>query len=145
MSQQPVTFPCPEPHESGPHPSLLISIRIVLILSSILRLGLHSVSFPTSFPANILYAFILSPPSVTGTAHHILFDLIALIIFDAAPYCAVSFSLLLIAYYLAPVAFSAPCFLTPLAYGFPLMWETDFYTNTKQEARLYLRYIIVEF
>ena len=62
MSQQPVTFPCPEPHESGPHPSLLISIRIVLILSSILRLGLHSVSFPTSFPANILYAFILSPP-----------------------------------------------------------------------------------
>jgi hypothetical protein len=38
-----------------------ISLRSILILSTHIRLGLHSVLFPSGFPTNILYAFLFSP------------------------------------------------------------------------------------
>jgi hypothetical protein len=31
---------------------------------------------------------------------------------------------------------SAPCSQTPSIYVLPLMWETKFYTNTKQQVKL---------
>jgi hypothetical protein len=44
-------------------PSHTISLRSILILSTHLHLGLPSGLFPSGFPANILYAFLLSPHS----------------------------------------------------------------------------------
>jgi hypothetical protein len=41
-----------------PHPT---SLRSILILSTHLRLGLPSGLFPSGFPINIVYAFLLSP------------------------------------------------------------------------------------
>jgi hypothetical protein len=45
---------------TSPHPT---SPRSILILSTFLRLGLHSGLFPSGFPTNNLYAFIYSPHS----------------------------------------------------------------------------------
>jgi hypothetical protein len=61
-------------------PSHPISLRSILILSTHLRLGLHSGLFPSSFLTNILYAFIFSPIRATCHAHIILLGLIILII-----------------------------------------------------------------
>jgi hypothetical protein len=44
-------------HSVTSHP---ISLRYILILSSRLRLGLHSCLFPSGFPTNILYALPFS-------------------------------------------------------------------------------------
>ena len=74
-SQQPATWPCPEPDWSSPclHPS---SRRSILILSSFLRLGLPSGLIPTGFPTKALCAPLLSPIRATRPAHLILLDLI---------------------------------------------------------------------
>jgi hypothetical protein len=56
-SQEPSTGPYPEPDGSNsPHP---IPLRLILILSTHLRLGLPSCLFPSGFPTNILYAVML--------------------------------------------------------------------------------------
>jgi hypothetical protein len=73
-SQEPSTGPYPQPYQSHP-----ISLRSVIILSTHLRLGLHSGFFPSGFPINILYTFV-SLIRATCTAHLILLDLIILII-----------------------------------------------------------------
>jgi hypothetical protein len=55
-------------------------LRSILILSTYLRLGLPSGLFPSGFPTNILYAFLLSRIRATFPAHLILLDLIILMI-----------------------------------------------------------------
>jgi hypothetical protein len=62
-------------------PSHPISPRSILILFTHLRLDLPSGLFPSSFPTNTLYAFLVSPIHATCPAHLILIDLIILIMF----------------------------------------------------------------
>jgi hypothetical protein len=61
------------------HPTSPRSI-LILVLSTHLRLGLHSSLFPCGFPTNILYEFLFFPIRATFPAHLILLDLIILII-----------------------------------------------------------------
>jgi hypothetical protein len=75
-SQESSTGPYSEPAQCNPyHP---ISLRFILILSTHLRLGLHSGLFPSGFPTSILYAFLFSTIHATCPAHVILLDLIIL-------------------------------------------------------------------
>jgi hypothetical protein len=67
-SQEHSTGPYPEPYQSNPyHPTHL-------------RLGLTSGLFPSGFPTNTLYGFLLSPICAACPVHLILLDLIILII-----------------------------------------------------------------
>jgi hypothetical protein len=81
-SQEPSTGPYPEPGRSSPyHRILSLVLRSILISSTHLRLGLPSGLFPSGFPNNILYAFLVSPIRATCPAHLILLDLIILSMF----------------------------------------------------------------
>jgi hypothetical protein len=79
-SQEASTCSYPEPYHSSPLHPFLISLRAILILSTHLRLGLPSGLFPSGFPTNILYVFLLSPIRATFTAYLILLDSIILTI-----------------------------------------------------------------
>jgi len=58
-----------------------MSLNLILILSSHLRLGHPSGLFPSGFTTKILYAFLISPIRVTCPTHVIPLGLITLIIF----------------------------------------------------------------
>jgi hypothetical protein len=62
------------------NPDHSISVTSTAILSSHLCLRLPSYSFPPYFPTGTLCAFFFSPMRNTYPAHHILLDLIILII-----------------------------------------------------------------
>jgi hypothetical protein len=49
-----------------------ISLKSILIFSTHLRLGLPNGHFPTGFPTNIVYAYLLSPIRATCPAHFII-------------------------------------------------------------------------
>jgi hypothetical protein len=80
-----------------PTPSHPISLSSILILSTNLRLGLPRGLFPSGYPTNILYAFLVSPIRATCPAHHILLDLIRIYIIPnnififISRYCDISF------------------------------------------------------
>jgi hypothetical protein len=61
-------------------PSHPISLRSILILPSHLRLGLPTCLFPSGYPTQILYAFVISPMCATCPTPSILLELITLII-----------------------------------------------------------------
>jgi hypothetical protein len=63
------------------NPVYPISLWSILVLSNLLRLGLPSGLFPSGFPTNILYAFLVSIRAIFP-AHFILFNLIILYILD---------------------------------------------------------------
>jgi hypothetical protein len=65
-SQKLSTYPYPEPGQSRPYHRNPISIRPILILFTLLRLGLPNDLFPSSFPTNILYTFLFSPIHATS-------------------------------------------------------------------------------
>jgi len=60
-SQVSATCHYPEPARSSPYPPHPTSWRLILILSSNLRLGLPSGLFPSGFPTKTLYTPLLSP------------------------------------------------------------------------------------
>ena len=60
------------------HPTTWWSI---LKVSSLLRLGLPSILFPSGFPTKTLFTPLLSPKRATGPCHFILLDLITRKIF----------------------------------------------------------------
>jgi hypothetical protein len=66
---------------AGSHP---ISLRSILMLSSHLRLTLPNGLFPSGYPTEILYAFLIYLMRATRPANLILLDLITLITFGEA-------------------------------------------------------------
>jgi hypothetical protein len=80
-SQESSTGLYPESDRSTPyHP--ILSLRYILILYTHLRLGLPSGLFPSGFPTNILFAFLVFSIRATCPAHLIFLDLIILIMFE---------------------------------------------------------------
>jgi hypothetical protein len=62
-SQEPAIGPYPEP--DGTNPSLLISLRSILILPSHLLLGIPNIFFASGFPTKIFYEFHIYPMCAT--------------------------------------------------------------------------------
>jgi hypothetical protein len=75
-SQELSTCSYPEPDQSSPHPSIPPLQDRSSYYPPTYVLGL----FPSGFPTNNLYAFFFAPIRPTWPAHHILHDLIILII-----------------------------------------------------------------
>jgi hypothetical protein len=67
-SWRPVTGRYPKPHECGPRHSA-ICLKLLLILSSYLRLCPPSCIFPLDFPEQILQMIIFSPMHVKVLTH----------------------------------------------------------------------------
>jgi len=94
---------------------------------------------PSVFPTKILHVFLISPMWGRCTAHLILLDLITQVMFGEAYKLWLSsllFDLLQSTTFLqGPIFNSAPCFQTSSIHILPLMWETKFYTHTKQQVK----------
>jgi hypothetical protein len=75
----------------------------ILMLSTHLGLVLLSGLFPSGFPANNLYAFLVSPFHDTFPSHLILLDLVILIILDKK---SKLWSSILVSFLQPPITFS---------------------------------------
>ena len=135
LSQNPATFPYPEP-DRCPHFDFLKS-HINIILPS--TPGSSELSLSLRFPyQNPVY---LLPMRATWPTHLILLYFITRTIFGEE-YRSVSFSLC--SFLHSPVASSpltqifssTPNSQTTAAYVPPSMWATKFHTHTKQQAKL---------
>jgi hypothetical protein len=80
------SLPCSQEHSDAPYPEPIhttaFHLQSNLILSAHLRPGLPSVLFSSGFPINGLYALRFPPIRALCVAHHILIDIIILIIFS---------------------------------------------------------------
>ena len=75
-SQVPATCPYPEPARSSPYSPTSHFLKIILILSFHLCLGLPSGLFPSGFHKKTLYTPLPTPIRATCPAHLILLDFI---------------------------------------------------------------------
>jgi hypothetical protein len=140
LTQEPATHPSSEPNPV--HTPHSMSLRSISTLSFHLFLGLPNYMFPSGLPTKRLCAFHFSPTSATCLTNLILIDLIVLIHFgegykwwssslsSCLQLCMTS-SILVLHIFLS-VLFSNTLSLL----FFLLMWETKFYTHTKQYAKL---------
>jgi hypothetical protein len=140
-SQEPSTDPYPEPDQSRPYYPILSLFTSILILYTDLRLGLPSGLYPSGFPTNTLYAFLLSPILATCPAHIILLNLIILINLAKstsyeAPYYAVFSNLLPVHPSSVQIFSSTPSLQTPSVYVPLLISVTKYHTHTKPHAKL---------
>jgi len=70
-------------HLNPVHTVNLTSLRTILILFFHLFLGFPSGLFPTGFPTEILYAFLIYPMPATCPTHYILLNFITLMFGEA--------------------------------------------------------------
>ena len=122
-----------------PHPT---SWRSTLILSSLLRLVFQVVSFPQVYqpePCMRLFCLPYVPQAVPIISFFLVWSPEWYVVrswdHKALRYVVFSIPLLLRLSY-AQISFSAPYSRTPSAHVSPSIWETKFYTPTKQQAKL---------
>jgi hypothetical protein len=108
-----------------------MSPRSILILLIYLRLGLCSGLFPSGFPTNNLYAFLISSIRATCSVHLIFLYLIILIYLakstnHEAPHYAVFYTLSALHPSSVQIIFSATCSQDPSVYVPPLISEIKY-------------------
>ena len=136
-SQQPVKYPCPEPHQSNVGPYVIFLEDPLQYHPPIYKYNCHVVSFFTGFPLNFVSISLLTVRD-TRPAHLIVFDLITRIIFGEERKLWMS-----LLWNIFPVPFNffrpSPTYVhqhysrKPAAYTCPTIWETKIRTHIKKK------------